>query len=92
MARKATVCLCCGFSSWNGRVCKGCRDFYGGTVENCVAARQLQRRLEGLNYDGVCDVLAELCDIIVPGWPGVKNFVTNGPLSAPPIPAADAKD
>lgn len=79
--RKPTVCQACGYPSYNGRVCKACRKFYGGTVENCIAAATLAHRLEGTTHEQAFAILAELCDVIVPDWPGVVNHTTIQPVS-----------
>jgi len=43
--RRPTVCQACGYSSYNGRVCRDCLDYYGGPVENVLAAKALERAL-----------------------------------------------
>jgi hypothetical protein len=64
--RTPTKCECCGFNSWNGRVCKFCIKFYGPPAENAIAARELSRRLEGCHsLEDVMAVLGSLCDYIV---------------------------
>jgi hypothetical protein len=84
--RKPTVCQACGFPSYNGRVCKSCRAYYGGDVKNCVEAAALAKRLEGLTYDEAVAALCELFDVVVPDLPRY-----NTPWSVPAIGAADTK-
>ena len=66
--RKATVCQACGFPSYNGRACKTCLRYYGGPADNAIAAAALARACRGLTLEGVCDLLSDLSDFIVPDW------------------------
>jgi hypothetical protein len=65
--RKATTCEACGFPSWDGRVCKSCKRFYG-TAEDAIAGAELQRRLKKATFDEVWKILGEMVDSIVPDW------------------------
>lgn len=60
--RSPTVCQACGCSSYNGRVCRACRKFYGGPPENAIAAAALARRAQEVGPA----ILLELADYIVP--------------------------
>lgn len=67
------MCEACGFPSYNGRVCGGCIKFWGGPVENVLAAVALRRRFDGVKtFDEIAVILGEVCDYIVPDWPGVS--------------------
>lgn len=67
MSRAPTVCQACGFPSYNGRVCKGCRKFYGGSSANAIAAADLARKMGACKtLEEIQEVLFLLVDFVVP--------------------------
>jgi hypothetical protein len=92
--RKPTVCQSCGYPSWNGRVCRCCLAYWGGPVENVLAAVRLRRRLDGATAEQIAAILSELCDIQCPDMPGpyLPALLYQKPASAAPIPAADTNE
>jgi len=87
--RRPTICQACGFNSWDGRVCRGCKAYYG-TAEDAIAGSALARSLEGATWDHVFGILASLVDVIVPDWPGPNlQSILHSTPSVPQIGGTD---
>ncbi len=67
--RKPVKCESCGFDSWDGRVCRGCKKYYG-SAEDAIAGSALAREMANMTYDQVVEKLASMVDLVVYDWPG----------------------